>query len=201
MIRGYADPQLHFYFTPLTMDCYFKYTYKHRDPESPLLESYFMDFFLNGLYLDRHIFEKRFEAHNDFVLPGKLIGSHHDGNSEFQCRVIEDQREPEFSYYNKQIQIFLMFFIETGSYVEANDPMWKFVYMVEMVDSGLSQTPTQRNFVGFVSYYPFYRELDQFRVRISQQIVLPNYQRRGLGLVMLNVVFEPHIACLQALLA
>ena len=132
-IRGYADPQLHFYFTPLTMECYFAYTYKHKDPDAPLLESFFFDFFLNGLIMNRKQFENKLAIDQDFKPPGRNIGSYHQGHSEFQCRVVEDQTNPEFSYFNKNIQIFLKFFIETGSYVESDDPMWKFLYMIEVV--------------------------------------------------------------------
>ena len=45
-------------------------------------------------------------------------------------------------------------------------------------------------FAGMLSYYPFYQSIDKKRIRLSQQFILPIYQKKGLGLFMLQLFNE-----------
>lgn len=135
IIRGYEEPHLDFYFAPLTMDCYFKYTCKSRTRESINLETIFEPFFINGLIHDRKIFEEKLGQQSAFNIPAKLIGQVTRQESVFDTYLIEDITEPQFNHYMKNLQIFLKFFIETGSYVDDTDPIWKHIIMIERVYS------------------------------------------------------------------
>lgn len=122
-----------FYFTPLTMDCYFTYSFKSRSRESVNLETYFEAFFINGLILERPKFEAKLAEQSSFEVPAKLLGQLVKGDSTFYTYVKEDITDPAFTMYMLNFQIFLKFFIETGSYVDETDPMWKIVLMIEKV--------------------------------------------------------------------
>ena len=133
IIRGYEEPRLNFYFTPLTMECYFTYTFKSRTKESVNLETIFENFFLNGLILSRSQFEERLSQQSDFTIPAKNLGQFIQGESTFSTYVAEDITGDHFKKYMHNFQIFLKFFIETGSYVDDSDNMWKIILLVEKV--------------------------------------------------------------------
>lgn len=133
IIRGYEEPHLDFYFTPLTMDCYFRYTCKSRTKESLNLETIFYPFFINGLITERSEFEKKLREQSSYEVPAKLLGQLIKEETTFQTYVVENVTEPCFNHLMKNFQIFLKFFIETGSYIDDHDPMWKIVLMIEQV--------------------------------------------------------------------
>lgn len=134
IIRGYEEPRLDFFFAPLTMECYFRYTYKSRTRESINLELPFENFFLNGLITERAEFEKKLQGQQQFQIPGKPLGQVVRQESVFDTYLVEDITEPRINHYMKNFQIFLKFFIETGSYVDDSDPIWKHMLMVERVE-------------------------------------------------------------------
>lgn len=219
IIRDYEDPKLHFYFTPLTMDCYFKAEFKSRQEGAPNLLSYFEDFFLNGLITDRAEFEKRLEEQKDFKVPAKKLSTLSRGKNKFDLYLADNILDEAFRKFLKNMQIYLKFFIENGSYIEDDDSMWKLLVMVENREDCLEEANPQQNgdsngavskpvpnyaccpqtVVGFVSYYPFYQAFDSFRLRISQQIILPCYQRKGLGSHLIQVDRRLIIANIQSL--
>lgn len=133
IIRGYEEPRLDFYFMPITMECYFKYTCKSRTRESVNLDTLFEPFFINGLITDRLKFEQKFAQQQDFEVPAKLLGQLVKGQSIFYTYVVEDVTDPAFNHYMLNFQIFLKFFIETGSYIDDTDSMWKIILMIEKV--------------------------------------------------------------------
>ncbi len=185
MIRGYEDPQLHFYFARTSLDCYFHYTFKSKSPDAVNLETYFAEVFGEFLLLDRKLFEQKLLEQQAFEIPAKVFETTVRGDKEYQAYLVEDITKKDFARFNFKMQIFLKFFIETSSFIEADDAMWKVAFLVEKVRTA-HQADT-RTFVGYLSYYPFYRRLDQYRVRISQQLILPVFQRKGLGSYLLSV--------------
>lgn len=77
------------------------------------------------------------------------------------------------------MQIFVLLFIEGGSYIEEEDEKWEFVTLYQ-----------DGNFVGYCSLYPFYYFPDQVRLRTAQFLVLPPYQQGGVGSRLYESIFE-----------
>ena len=67
----------------------------------------------------------------------------------------------------KRIEPWLMFYIETASHVDYDDPNWTY-YCIHNRDR-------QNDLVGVVSVYRGYSSLDCCRWRISQALTLPLY--------------------------
>jgi len=78
--------------------------------------------------------------------------------------------------------------IETGSYIDAEDEEWKIFTMFQF-----DKSTSEYAFVGFLTFYIFYRETSMYRCRISQNIIIPPYQRKGLGSKLLEKVYESYI--------
>ena len=74
--------------------------------------------------------------------------------------MIEDCLDPAFDSHLTNVQIWIKLLIETGSYVEKNDPSWNYYMVYEVEDS-------RYKFAGMLSYYPFYQSVDKKRIRLS----------------------------------
>lgn len=188
-LEGYLNPKLDFFFTPITMYCYFRFTYEKKNAEAVNPETYFEEFFLNGLVPTRQAFEQRLLKETDYLFPGKHINTLVQDEKKYETYLVENVTLADINHYNMNIQVFLKFFIETGSYIDDEDPAWKLLLLIERRHDQVAQREV-RTFVGFVSYYPFYREFDAYRLRISQQVILPCFQRKGLGSHLLHQIYQ-----------
>jgi histone acetyltransferase 1 len=90
------------------------------------------------------------------------------------------------------MQLFILLFIEGGSYVHEDEDAWEFVVLYERRDGVY-------HFAGYTSVYPFWHYPDQIRLRLrsvtsslsppqpppaltpSQFVILPPYQHAGHG--------------------
>lgn len=88
----------------------------------------------------------------------------------------------------RRVQIMVLLYIEAGSYIDATDPLWEFYAVYR---DGLGEEDDQEpSLVGFVTAYNYwkYPGASSFdagtvttRKKISQFVVLPPYQGRGVG--------------------
>lgn len=95
--------------------------------------------------------------------------------------LIEGMSDFNFTNYLRKIQIWLKLLIETGSYIEENDENWKHILAFEVTEDGFNK------FAGMLSFYTFKLSFEKERNRLSQMLVLPHYQRMGLGYFILQV--------------
>ena len=78
--------------------------------------------------------------------------------------------------------------IETGSYPDLEDKYWNYLMVFEIIHPVEGDEETkQALFTGFLSFYEFYQTNELKRNRLSQEIILPPYQRLGLGYLLLSV--------------
>lgn len=183
VVRGYKNPELHFYFSHLTMECYFHYTFEAAEKDAVNLDAHFKHFFKNGLILDRGVFESKLWKQEDTQSEiGTLLASKTQNGEVYELREIVDYgKDKKSTHFVQNIQIFLKFYIETGSYIDDEDHMWRLLMLFRLDEK------KHRCFCGFISYYPFFKQMDMYRIRISQIVILPCYQRRGLGSLILQV--------------
>ncbi|KAH8114246.1 histone acetyltransferase type B catalytic subunit [Phellopilus nigrolimitatus] len=97
---------------------------------------------------------------------------------------------PGFREYHRRMQLFILLYIEAGSYIEEDDENWEFVVLYEKRRRrDASRTPTY-HFVGYSSLYPFYCFPERVRMRLSQFVILPPYQRSGHGSSLYNSIYQ-----------
>ena len=75
----------------------------------------------------------------------------------------------------RRLRPLLLFYIEGSSYIDDSDPRWNGYLLVREDSTSVFEI------LGFMTVYPFYVFPDQRRVKISQVLVLPQYQGRGYG--------------------
>ncbi|WWC87700.1 histone acetyltransferase type B catalytic subunit [Kwoniella dendrophila CBS 6074] len=95
---------------------------------------------------------------------------------------------PGFREYHRRMQLFILLFIEGGSYVQEDEDSWEFITLYEKRKRPESEIYTY-HFVGYVSVYPFWCYPDQVRLRLSQFVILPPYQHQGHGSKLYSTLF------------
>lgn len=107
--------------------------------------------------------------------------------------------DPGFIKYHAKIQTWLLWFIDGASYIDIDDDRWEFFVLYEKiknisngnaVSNGSSHSSSSLHFVGYTSVYRYYAYFDKIRPRISQVLILPPFQRQGLGAKLLETIYS-----------
>lgn len=118
-----------------------------------------------------------------------------------------DMQTKGFAAFHVRLQTFLMWFVDAASYIDADDPSWTFfVWLVHWLLALIIRTITififsyerytnsagQQRYAtaGFTTIYLYYSYPENVRPRISQMLVLPPFQRLGIGTKFIEVVYQ-----------
>lgn len=80
-------------------------------------------------------------------------------------------------------QFVLRFFIDAGSKIDHTDPNWTFFFAFE-----------DDKITGFLSGYYFHLSSFEFKIRISQVIVLPPFRKQRIGVGLVNQLYTRYLA-------
>ncbi|CAB1441714.1 unnamed protein product [Pleuronectes platessa] len=92
---------------------------------------------------------------------------------------------PGFLEYHERLQTFLMWFIETASFIDPDDDRWDFFLVFEKYNK---DGETLYATVGYMTVYNYYVYPDKTRPRVSQMLILPPFQGEGHGAQLLEAV-------------
>ncbi|KAL0089573.1 DNA-binding transcription regulator [Phycomyces blakesleeanus] len=84
----------------------------------------------------------------------------------------------KFRSYHDRMQLFALLFIEGSSYIDNEDEKWEIYTVFEK--QGQNESAVY-HFVGYCTAYPFFCWPENIRMRISQFLILPPYQKQGHG--------------------
>ncbi|KAJ6224935.1 hypothetical protein RDWZM_003480 [Blomia tropicalis] len=107
-----------------------------------------------------------------------------------------DNSIPGFTAYHERMQTFLMWYIEAASYIDIDDERWDFFVLYEKLPlnptTNTESMPIefQYCFVGYCTIYRYYSYPCNIRPCISQFLILPPFQRIGLGTNMLKSIYS-----------
>jgi len=99
-----------------------------------------------------------------------------------------DFNVPKFNEYLMKMETFILWFIDAASFVDSDDERWKFFVLYEKYKS--AEGNTAYAFVGYSTVYDFYCYPDMIRPRVAQMLILPPFQRQGLGVELLSIVYR-----------
>ncbi|CCA72395.1 related to histone acetyltransferase subunit HAT1 [Serendipita indica DSM 11827] len=91
-----------------------------------------------------------------------------------------------FVEFHRRMQIFILLYIEAGSYIEEDDDKWEFVTLFEKRKR--KDGKEVYHFVGYSSLYPFYFYPESTRLRLSQFVILGPYQKKGHGAALYKAI-------------
>ncbi|GFG34942.1 hypothetical protein Cfor_07209 [Coptotermes formosanus] len=124
------------------------------------------------------------ELQHSFTTDGMLLIHQ---NSIYMCEVTT----PGFQKYHERLQTFVLWFIDAASFIDADDDHWRFflVYEKYCLDGN-----TCYAIAGYATVYEYYAYPDNIRPRISQMLVLPPFQRIGVGVQLLDSLYRHYIS-------
>lgn len=101
-----------------------------------------------------------------------------------------DRKLPGFLDFHARMQTFILWYIDAASYIDTDDERWEYFILHEKkVVSGT----TYYLFAGYSTVYRYYAYPSNVRPRISQMLILPPYQKKGLGAQFLQTVYNCYV--------
>jgi len=132
------------------------------------------------------------EEETGFRPMGELVHSFTSSSGKqfevYKCR----ESTPGFREYHEKLQAWVMFYIDAASYIDIDDDSWRIFLMFEKYGGIGEQHYAIAGYLTVYQYYAYGREVNMKRPRISQMLVLPNYQRQGLGATLLETVYKSY---------
>ncbi|KAG9018924.1 histone acetyltransferase 1 [Tulasnella sp. 427] len=101
---------------------------------------------------------------------------------------------PGFREYHRRMQLFVLLYIEGGSYIQEDEDKWEFVVLYEKRRRRDEARTPVYHFVGYSSLYSFYCWPDKVRLRLSQFVISGPYQTQGHGAALYNAIYEYTLA-------
>ncbi|KAG9100649.1 histone acetyltransferase 1 [Ceratobasidium sp. UAMH 11750] len=107
---------------------------------------------------------------------------------------------PGFREYHRRMQLFILLYIEGGSYIQEDEDKWEFVTLYERRtrppnDTQSTDPPSYTyHFAGYSSLYPFWCWPDKVRLRLSQFVILPPCQHAGHGSALYGAIYQLALA-------
>ncbi|KAF4614777.1 hypothetical protein D9613_003276 [Agrocybe pediades] len=217
-IYGYKDLIIDLRFASGSLEQYLSVNYSEKLPSSSTVddvEGILKGFIPPGYITDEEAFLKKVEEDAEtFRPPGQLIYSYtrpspkssskgkrkRDGNNQALDPSSEDVVEfevyhatwdtPGFREYHRRMQLFILLYIEAGSYINEDEDTWQFVVLFEKRKRNDASHTTTYHFVGYSSLYPFYYYPEKVRLRLSQFVIVTPYQRHGHGSELYKAIYQ-----------
>lgn len=106
-----------------------------------------------------------------------------------------------FAQFQARMQTLVMWFIESATMIDYEDPHWDFFLIFERFNPSTSEDPNSTTvstedrfyFAGYATVYRYYAYPDKTRPRVSQMILLPPYRRNGLGTTLLQSIYDYYL--------
>ncbi|KAI8141842.1 acyl-CoA N-acyltransferase [Fennellomyces sp. T-0311] len=99
--------------------------------------------------------------------------------------------DPRFREYHRRMQFFVLLLIEGSSYIEEDDDKWEVYTVFKRQNAGGSDV---YHFVGYCTTYPFFYWPEYTRLRISQFLILPPFQKKGHGGELYRIIYQTVMA-------
>ncbi|XP_064471930.1 histone acetyltransferase type B catalytic subunit-like isoform X1 [Ornithodoros turicata] len=110
------------------------------------------------------------------------------------CRTFEiykvDTKVPGFVDYHARMQTFILWYIDAASYIDSDDERWEYFVLHEKKIIGGA---TYYLFAGYATVYRYYAYPANMRPRISQMLILPPFQKHGLGAELLQTIYNYYL--------
>eukprot|EP00188_Purpureofilum_apyrenoidigerum_P003767 Plantae.Rhodophyta-Purpureofilum_apyrenoidigerum.ctg40208.p1 GENE.Plantae.Rhodophyta-Purpureofilum_apyrenoidigerum.ctg40208~~Plantae.Rhodophyta-Purpureofilum_apyrenoidigerum.ctg40208.p1 ORF type:complete len:402 (-),score=105.46 Plantae.Rhodophyta-Purpureofilum_apyrenoidigerum.ctg40208:210-1415(-) len=192
-ISGYENLRIDIQYTANSMKYFVKVHYDKMNKGATDIEGVLDTYLKNGRCKSRTEFLN--EADLDYVPPiDNVVRSYGTGKFHvYKGRLTEGSgdRANEFKALHERVQFQTLLHIDGASYIDAEDPKWEVFMIFEEISK------TNFYFVGYATIYPFIGIQDRSmkkgffeRIRISQVLILPTYQKQGHGSKLLQVIYE-----------
>ncbi|KAG1688814.1 Histone acetyltransferase type B catalytic subunit [Nymphon striatum] len=101
-----------------------------------------------------------------------------------------DVSVPGFKDYHERLQTFVLWYIDAASFIDIDDERWSFFVLYEKYKS---DSGSMYAIIGYATVYAYYAYPQNLRPRISQLLVFPPFQKNGLGVELLQSIYNSYI--------
>uniref|UniRef100_A0A672JK77 Histone acetyltransferase type B catalytic subunit n=1 Tax=Salarias fasciatus TaxID=181472 RepID=A0A672JK77_SALFA len=192
---GYKGLNIQLYYTAGNLSTLFRVRYSSKvtelfdcvEPDD--VESKIREIIPPGFTANTDDFISLLEKEAKFEPFGPLLHSYTVPNEEAGVLTYQIHKAditcPGFQEYHGRLQTFLMWFIETASFIDTDDDRWDFFLVFEKYNK---DGETLYATVGYMTVYNYYVYPDKTRPRVSQMLILPPFQGEGHGAQLLEAV-------------
>lgn len=135
-----------------------------------------LDEFLSVMEKKAKTFEPAGEKIEEFTADGRT----------FQIYLCESSTA-NFQKYHARLESFIFWYIDASSRID-HDERWKFFVAFEKFETNDGETRYAS--VGYASVYQYFHYPDKVRPRVSQFLILPPFQRKGIGAKLLQKIYS-----------
>ncbi|GAB4819463.1 hypothetical protein N2152v2_006509 [Parachlorella kessleri] len=169
-IRGYDGLSIDVWFTP-RLQPFVDVKCAGKAQRATDLREPFQRVFAAGFFEEKEGFDAALQAEEPLALEGlgEVVAEAETGEG---SRIVA---------LHARAEAFLYFFVDAASAIDGTDPRWDLLL-------ALDETPDGLELVGFATVYKFYAYPDRCRLRLSQVLVLPPHQGRGVGSLLLRAL-------------
>ncbi|PFH52471.1 hypothetical protein AMATHDRAFT_139905 [Amanita thiersii Skay4041] len=215
-IYGYKDLAIDLRFSSGSLVQYLNVKYSEKLPSTTVddVEGILADFIPPGFLRDEATFLQQVETDAESFRPhGELVDSYTRPSPQAISRSkgkstgigigelkSEDTIEyevyhstwdtPGFKEYHRRLQLLVLLYIEGGSYINDDEDSWEFMVLYEKRKRKAPSAISTYHLVGYSSLYNFYHFPEKVRMRLSQFIIIPPYQRHGHGSELFQAIYR-----------
>ncbi|GLG96560.1 Histone acetyltransferase type B catalytic subunit [Gryllus bimaculatus] len=201
-IFGYRDLKIKLYYSAAALTTYLGVSYtskadvdKFDGVEADDIEGNLSKVIQRGYLTNLDDFRKAVLKDNKFVPFGELLRSFNIEAQEnqpsksyevYQC----DVKVPGFYKFHERLQTFILWYIDAASFIDIDDDKWKFFVVYEKYKVN---GDTLYAVAGYATVYEYYAYPKNIRPRIGQILVMPPFQRQGLGVQLLRAIYQYYV--------
>lgn len=99
-----------------------------------------------------------------------------------------DTPNQKFINYHKRFETFVLWFVDAASYIDHDDPNWIYFICYEKYKNKNGNWCYAS--VGYSTIYQYYAYPTNIRARLSQILILPPFQRLGIGTKLIETIYN-----------
>jgi len=199
-IFGYANLQVALYYGAASLTQYYNKSYDTVitkteggiDPdniEEKLNEHFILDH--ESAVKSRTGFEDKIRNELNFAPFGrKLVEFKAKGGRTFELYQ-PTMGDAGFREWYLRAETFIKWFIDGATYIDTDDDQWDYYTLFERFTNA-SNNQTQYALAGFSTVFRFYCYPERIRPRISQILIMPPFQKQGLGSTLLEHIYAQY---------
>ncbi|XP_034249338.1 histone acetyltransferase type B catalytic subunit [Thrips palmi] len=200
-IFGYRDLKVKLYYTAGRLNTYLGIDFKETaDPddfdgvEPDDIMRIVAEKIPPGFMVNLDTFLESLNKESSFKPHGELVHSfktERDGKAPSTCEIYYcETSNADFIKYHSRLQTFVLWYIDASSYIDTDDDNWRFFTCYEKYERDGN---TLYAIAGYATVYDYYAYPENKRPRISQFLVLPPFQRQGIGANLLRTIYNRYM--------
>jgi len=181
IIHGYKGLKILISLTPKTFYAHINIQYSEKMSVNDDVENILAEHFKERFTRNKDTFISKLKEEIEKTPKGKLIYSENN-RSIYNIDILGDDYTDE----NYSIQALCTFFIDAASFIPVETNFWGYFLVVENIIDNNKNWKT----LGICSYKNFHIELNKYFTMLSQFMIFPPYQRKGIGTFLLEHIYK-----------